>query len=257
MSAGKTGRVVWRDLFTPDRPEAMAFYARVAGWRYHTEHARDGAWGGGARDFVLALHQGEAGAGFVETPEGLDDGWIPHVEVKDVDAAAATGARCGGTVVKPPFEVPGVGRNCLLKDPAGASVGVALSRHAFPAPTRQFGVERYLSADPALLAGFYAPVLGWAVSDESDTVTATTASGEAAARHQLAHAPLQGRARWLPCVYVADIDASIAQATALGGDILHDAAAADATRGVVLRDPQGAWVCLSCAPPHGGSTMTP
>ncbi|MDC0660794.1 VOC family protein, partial [Leisingera sp. SS27] len=145
MLASKTGRIVWHDLFTPDRTRAMDFYRQAAGWRYQTEQAADFAWGGGEKAFVLALLDGEAGAGFAETPPGLQDGWIPYAEVSDVDAAAAQAEDRGGDILRSPFEVPGVGRNALLRDPLGALLGISLSRHSFPAPARQFGPEIYLS----------------------------------------------------------------------------------------------------------------
>ncbi|MEM9670742.1 MAG: VOC family protein [Pseudomonadota bacterium] len=97
MNADRTGRIVWHDLFSDDRPRSMEFYRRILGWRYKTEHATDFAWGGGEKDFVLALLDGEAGAGFVETPPSLTNGWIAYVEVRDVDAAAAIAAKLGGT----------------------------------------------------------------------------------------------------------------------------------------------------------------
>ena len=89
------------------------------------------------------------GAGIAETPEGLDDGWIAYVEVSDVDATAVRAAALGGEIVRPPFDVPGVGRNALLRDPLGALVGLSLSRHDFPVPKRQFGEELYLSTNGA------------------------------------------------------------------------------------------------------------
>lgn len=134
MTADKIGRIVWHDLFSSDRQRSMAFYRRVAGWTYVTEHATDFAWGGGEKDFVLALLDGEAGAGFAETPNALPDGWTAYVEVADVDASITTAERLGGTIIRRPFEVPGVGRNALIRDPLGALIGLSLSRHDFPAP---------------------------------------------------------------------------------------------------------------------------
>lgn len=139
----KIGRIIWHDLFTSDLKRAMDFYNTVAGWTYTVEHATDFAWGGGEKDFVLALLDDEAGAGITETPPELTDGWIAYVEVRDVDAAATLAEELGGSIIRAPFEVPGVGRNALLRDPLGAIFGISLSRHSFPAPQRQFGVEAY------------------------------------------------------------------------------------------------------------------
>ena len=145
MNTEKVGRIVWHDLFTRDISVSKKFYQDVAEWRFITEHATDFAWGGGEKDFVLALSGDEAGSGFVDSPDGPYTGRVPYVEVEDVDAAAELALDLDGVILKPPFEVPGVGHNCLLRDPLGALIGICLSRHAFPAPTKQFGLERYVT----------------------------------------------------------------------------------------------------------------
>lgn len=248
MDVDKTGCVVWRDLFTTDRPRSMSFYERIAGWTYITEHACDFAWGGGEKDFVLALSKEEAGAGFAETPQGLRDGWIPYIEVKDVDAAATLAERLGGAIVKQPFEVPGVGRNCLLRDPLGAYVGISLSRHGFPVPRRQFGVDCYLSAATAIPIEFYAQLFDWKVlaSDDEQTGFAIAApSGEHVAVHLVADALPDMRASWVPSINVADLDASKSDAEALGGELLNlgSEGSHEMCRAFV-RDPNGAVFSL-------------
>ncbi|MBO9436653.1 VOC family protein [Ruegeria sp. R13_0] len=160
----KVGRIVWHDLFTPDVAASRSFYESVAGWSYIVEHATDFAWGGGHKDIVLAALDGEAGAGFVYQNQVLFEGWIPYVEVEDVDQAAKLAANLKGSVVKPPFEVPGVGRNCLLRDPLGAFFGVSVSRHDYPVPARQFTHEHYLSRSGAFPDNFYHQMFGWNLS---------------------------------------------------------------------------------------------
>ena len=125
MNADKIGRIIWHDLFSGDRQRSMEFYRRVAGWQYKTEHATDFAWGGGEKEFILALLDDEAGAGIAQTPEAFPNSWIAYVEVADVDTACAQAEKLGGTILREPFEVPGVGRNALLRDPAGALIGLA------------------------------------------------------------------------------------------------------------------------------------
>ncbi|MGI9503793.1 MAG: VOC family protein, partial [Geminicoccaceae bacterium] len=143
MVTKEAGRIVWHDLFTADKHVSKSFYERVAGWHYVTEHAKNFVWGGGEKDFVLALCGDEAGAGMIDQSSAPFDGWIPYVEVQDVDSVAALATESGGKVIRPPFDVPGVGRNCLLLDPLGAHLGISFSRHKFPVPVRQFTAERY------------------------------------------------------------------------------------------------------------------
>ena len=49
--------------------------------------------------------------------------WFAYVEVDDVDARVAKIAAAGGKVLKPPFDIPDVGRIAILADPTGATLG--------------------------------------------------------------------------------------------------------------------------------------
>jgi hypothetical protein len=44
--------------------------------------------------------------------------------VDDVDASCAKVQELGGRVLKPAFEVPGVGRIAIVRDPTGAALGI-------------------------------------------------------------------------------------------------------------------------------------
>ena len=245
----KTGRIVWHDLFTGDRHRLMSFYQRVAGWAYKTEHATEFAWGGGEKDFVLALSGDEAGAGFAETPPELTNEWIAYVEVPDVDAAATLAEKLGGTIVRRPFDVPGVGRNALLRDPLGALVGISFSRHSFPVPRRQFGVEIYLSSAPTFPQEFYSPLFNWKISSppvgEFVGNVIVGPSGEAVARQLLGTAPTKAQAVWIPSIKVAHPSVSLRDAEALGGVSFSQMLAKTTQQDAAfLRDPDGAMLCL-------------
>jgi len=161
MVSDKIGRFVWHDLFTRNAAQSKSFYERIAGWSYVTEHAMEFAWGGGQGGYILAHSEGEAGAGFVELNDSEHFGWMPYVEVDDVDATAERALELDGTVTKAPFEVNGVGRNCLLRDPNGAYIGITRSSHQYPAPTRQFGAEFYLALKDEFPTEFYSDLFGW------------------------------------------------------------------------------------------------
>lgn len=247
--ANKTGRIVWHDLFTGDRERSMDFYQRVAGWRYETEHATDFAWGGGEKDFVLALLGNEAGAGFAETSPILPNGWIAYVEVPDVDAATTAAEKLGGTIVRDPFEVPGVGRNALLRDPLGALLGISLSRHDFPVPQRQFGVEIYLSNAPAFPMEFYAGLFDWKVGSsaagEQLCHPITGPSAEDVAVHLEGKPPLGARAIWIPSLKAQEPGIAVTDAEELGAQSFRPIPTASAQRDYTfLRDPDGASICL-------------
>lgn len=249
MSKSKTGQVVWHDLFTPDTDRAMAFYKSVAGWSYVTEHATDFAWGGGEKDFILALSGDEAGAGILPAPRGLAEGWLAYVEVPDVDAALDQAEVHGGGIVRHPFEVPGVGRNAVIRDPQGALIGVSLSRHSFPVPRRQFGPEVYLSDTGAFPGAFYREVLGWQAAGPRTQgqggLAITGPTGGLTAVLQPADLGTGAQAIWVPSIRIAALADAQRVAEANGACLLdRGAVSSGAAHSLILRDPGGALAML-------------
>ena len=253
MTTDKTGRIIWHDLFTKDLKRSMDFYKQVVGWTYITEHATDFAWGGGEKDFILALREDEAGAGFTDTPPQLSDGWIAYIEVPDVDATAIFAERFGGRIVREPFEVPGVGRNGLLRDPNGALFGVSISRHSFPAPTKQFGIEIYAGGSRGFPAEFYAELLDWKVETKTDAEAGSRVigpSGDVVAEVSTSYEPTGSTALWIPTLKKADLESAERAGAKLSTTRSEQRSQQSSA---VLRDPAGALACLHhSSPPSKG-----
>lgn len=250
MSIAKTGQIVWHDLFTSNRNRTMAFYEHVAGWSYQVERATDFAWGGGEKDFVLALSGDEAGAGFAETPASLNNGWIAYVEVTDVDAAVELAETQGGEIVRQPFEVPGVGRNALVRDPLGALVGISLSRHDFPIPHQQFGPEVYLSKGVDFPEMFYARIFRWRIAQpqkpDQRGIAIKGPLGEPLAFHQPEIQYTGSQATWLPSIRVTSPDNAWHTANALGASSLErKTTGSSEERRIIISDTDGALFMLS------------
>jgi predicted enzyme related to lactoylglutathione lyase len=55
--------------------------------------------------------------------EGIPPNWFAYIAVDDVDARMKNATAAGAALVRPIFEVPGVGRIAIIKDPIGAAVG--------------------------------------------------------------------------------------------------------------------------------------
>ncbi|MBO9433733.1 VOC family protein [Ruegeria sp. R13_0] len=212
MVKEKLGRIVWHDLFTPEEDASRSFYRSLAGWTYSIEHATDFAWGGGSKDFTLAILDGEAGAGIVSQNLVRFEGWIPYIEVEDVDQTAKLAKSLGGAVIKPPFEVPGVGRNCLLSDPLGAYLGISVSRHDFPVPMRQFALEHYLTRSGDIPAQFYRELFGWCISsidDASSSQRAIRFEGDVLAKCTSDRSVFSGIAAWIPGIRVSSLEQAL------------------------------------------------
>lgn len=241
MPFDKLGLIVWHDLFTPDEDASRRFYERVAGWTYVTEHATNFAWGGGVRDFVLALSGSEAGAGFIGRSSEPFIGWMPYFEVRDVDATAEVASRNGGSVLRSPFEVPGVGRNCILRDPLGAHFGISLSKHTFSLPTKQFGIERYLLGEGTFPTEFYNRIFDWEMTFTSDGVAGSLRSTriDDAIVFGISDMPSQDeQSAWLPSIRVACLKEAMAEVEAGDGAVLNSLPQQFARRAATLINDQ-------------------
>jgi hypothetical protein len=48
---------------------------------------------------------------------------MPYLAVDDVDARAKKATAAGATLMRPLFDIPGIGRIAILREPGGAGVG--------------------------------------------------------------------------------------------------------------------------------------
>lgn len=120
-----TGTSTWTDLSVQDLDAARAFYTGVFGWsfkdlgeefgNYSIISNSDGAPVGGAMSV----------AGMT-APDGtaLPTGWDVYLTVDDADARLALALEKGATALSPIMDVGTDGRNVMLKDPTGASIGM-------------------------------------------------------------------------------------------------------------------------------------
>src|SRR5262249_42072249 len=59
------------------------------------------------------------GPDFAQVPEN----WMPYLAVDDVDKRVKKATVAGATLMRPLFDIPGVGRIAILREPGGAGVG--------------------------------------------------------------------------------------------------------------------------------------
>jgi len=122
------GTFYWNELSTTNPEAAKEFYARIAGWSFSEMPMENGG-----TYYVAMLGETPAG-GIMGMPEGAPVDtppyWRAYVAVDDVDAAVTEAKANGAGVLMDPFDVPGVGRICALRDPQGAEISIMT-----PAPT--------------------------------------------------------------------------------------------------------------------------
>lgn len=115
------GQFHWNELMTHDVEQAKELYAECVGWSFDEMPMT-----GGGSYWIAMAADGPAGGIFeMSGPdhEGGPDHWISYLHVDAVDAAVKKAVAKGAKVMRPPFDVPGVGRIALLEQPGGARIG--------------------------------------------------------------------------------------------------------------------------------------
>ena len=114
------GHFYWNELMTSDVGKAKAFYANTLGWTYDEMAMPNGTY--------YVIKDGEAPIGGLmampnDAPAGVQPHWFAYIAVDDVDKRVAALEKEGGKVMKPAFDVPGVGRIAVVADATGAMMG--------------------------------------------------------------------------------------------------------------------------------------
>ncbi|MEM9222053.1 MAG: VOC family protein [Pseudomonadota bacterium] len=115
------GHIHWSECVTDDVDAAKAVFGKTAGWSFH-------AMSMGEFDYHVAMVGDKAVAGIMPRSAMPDPNipphWITYVEVADADTAAKAVEESGGTVVRPAFDVPNVGRIVIVSEPGGTVAGL-------------------------------------------------------------------------------------------------------------------------------------
>ena len=106
------------ELITTDVEAAKAFYSKLFGWEI-LDYAMEGMsyWG-------LKVNGDEVGGMMAQPPEmaGMPPMWGIYITVDDVDQTAKQVEELGGKILRPPTDIPEVGRFCVFADPQGAVI---------------------------------------------------------------------------------------------------------------------------------------
>jgi len=260
----RPGKFVWIDLFTPDPLAAQEFYGELFGWSFVE-------LGEPAKPYTLAYLGDEPVAGIV-TRSGARAGerrsrWVAYVSVPDVAQAADRAAKQGGKVLVSSRQVPERGTMAVLADPDDAPFGLIHSSSGDPpdtlAPIGDWIWALYQSLNPIGAAAFYQQIADYEVvaDDRFPGREVYLLATDGFARAVLSAIPADKAATvkpdWLYFIRVADIDATLANATRLGATVLV-APRPDLMDGrmAAIIDPAGAPVGLmEWQPPADGEAQ--
>lgn len=240
------GTPSWIDLSTTDPGAAQSFYGPLMGWSFDTNPTPEGG------EYTMATLDGKAAAGMMQQqPEqakmGIPSLWNTYITVDDVAAAAGRVEEAGGSVMMPPMEVMDAGHMSVVVDPSGAVV-------CLWQPVESIGCEivnepgalcwnELVSDNVAAAVPFYKSVLGIDSAEQDiggpDPYTMFMV-GDAPVGGAMAP-PMEGIPNhWSVYFAVGDTEATVAQATELGGTII--APPFDTPVGLMagIQDPTGA-----------------
>lgn len=236
----------WVDLATPDLEGARAFYSALFGW---TPVPSPEPEAGGYTNFML---DGKAVAGVGPIMgEAQPPAWTTYVSTADVDETTNLVEKAGGQVLMAPMDVMQYGRMAVYLDPTGAAIaawqaGVHVGAELVNVPGSLTWNE-LATRDPEAAKTFYGEVFGWRAEESIMDKTGYT-TWKLGDREVGGMMPMLGEEwppdlppHWMVYFAVADTDATVAEATELGGIVTVGATDLPVGRFAVIGDPQGAF----------------
>jgi predicted enzyme related to lactoylglutathione lyase len=239
---------VWYELITSDIDAALAFYGAVLGWE-----SKD--FPGGGERYAIVSAKGVGVGGVMVLPAGMTHPfWMGYIGTPDIDATVGRFTTSGGTVMRGPWEIPGVGRLAVVTDPQGA--GLALIQGASDQPSQAFqphlpghgNWSELHAADPVAAFGFYAEQFGWTRGDAMDMGPMGTYQIFKSGDIQIGGIMQAGQGMppsWLYYFGTESVEAAVIRITDAGGGVLNGPMEVPGGAVVIqARDPQGAMFAL-------------
>jgi uncharacterized protein len=246
------GLPCWLDLGAPDVGVAADFYAQVLGWDYDVSGPEFG-------HYHVARVGDRNVAGLGQPLGDAPASWTVYFAADDADAMAARVEALGGSVLAPPFAVPGQGRMAIVADPGGAPFGLwQATGHAgvglLGAPGAMTWCE-VATPDAERARAFYKELLGATdkpVSGAGTAYYALARDGEDfGGILEMTEAWRGIPPHWMVYFQVDDADHAAASVTEAGGNVLHGPFDTEFGRMVIATDPSGATFSLM-GPRAGG-----
>ncbi|MDP9001598.1 MAG: VOC family protein [Myxococcota bacterium] len=250
MPAPTTGRFVWHELHTSDRPKAAKFYTQLIGWE-----TKDVPMGPG-EPYTLCQRESKDVAGITKSmaPANVPPHWLPYIAVADVDASAGKVKELGGKILMEPTDIPNIGRFAAVADPQGAAFAIykgtsPYSEEPERPPVGTFCWEELSTNDPQAAAKFYSAAFGYTVEEVPMGATGTYRILKRGDRQTAGITKTMPGApphpHWLSYLAVKNVDESTKNAKELGAQVhVPPTDIPKIGRFGVVGDPTGAAIAL-------------
>ncbi|HET6437027.1 MAG TPA: VOC family protein [Anaeromyxobacter sp.] len=214
------GMFVWRELATADVDRVRRFYGELFGWSWKGES------GGPSGTYWLASRgERQVGGAFQKPPPmALPSFWSSYILVDSVDEATTRCRDAGGSVHRPPADIPNVGRFAVLADRWGAVIQAFRPLPGESAPPSRpeagtFCWETLVTPEPSAAAAFYGKVYGLGTTKGPNGEATVLTAGAVQVADIQATRP-GAPSYWMTYVEVESAERSRDRAVQLGGKVL-------------------------------------
>jgi predicted enzyme related to lactoylglutathione lyase len=249
------GEFCWVDLSTTDVEAAKDFYGELLGLGYDAapgDPEETGGYGFFVKDGKMI-----AGLGPVQSDEG-HPAWSSYVKVEDADETAEKVKDAGGTVFFGPADLPNeAGRVAMLRDPAGAFIGIVQqNRNPGAQLVNEPGTwtwNNLMTRDLPAVKDFYGAVFGWEATHNEEAPPGIEMWQVEGQRWPEGHAgvmqitpdlPADMPSHWQVYFIVENCDDAIKTAESKGAKLGFGPIDTPIARMATLVDPQGAVVSI-------------
>jgi predicted enzyme related to lactoylglutathione lyase len=237
------GRFTWFECHSSDLERSRVFHSELLGWAIEPMEMADGS----TYELIRSGSTGIGGLTTLTPEQGKRSFWLSYLSVANVDETAKRIASAGGATLRKGFDIRGVGRIAVVRDPQGAVLALFKGETGDPEPAEGPGSwwwnELWTSNDRDALA-FYKSVFGYthdSIEMEDGGIYHVLMQGELPRAGLMKSPSAEIPPNWLPYVRVEDCDRISARATTLKGKVLwppNDIP--HVGRATVLADPTGA-----------------
>ena len=246
----------WIDLATTDPAAARDFYGQLFGWEF--DISPDEQLG----HYTTVTKNGKSVAGMVGTPmTEQPPAWATYFATDDVQKLSERITDNGGAIVMGPDPIGQLGSMLVWQDPTGAFVGAwQAGLHPGAQLVNEPGAlawNELNTRDLDAAAAWYPAIMPVTAHDVSEGEfhyqTLQVDGRDVAGMWQMSHdVPAQVHPHWAVYFSVAETDAAVDKATALGASVMMPAKDSPYGRFAGLTDPQGAMFYVVQPPVEQG-----